>query len=330
MTCPTRLGHGSHFAGAEGSSLVPFAALPAPRYYHFMGRQIEIRVAAFVPFGRVHINDDPAALQGRTEYAPLNLDADRPVNRDMLQQIYCMIANRTDSSIAAQRVPGALEAFSAWWREGATYVQDEHRTWGAIGVRNGDLLILLTAPPDEETKNLIDMVVSQTSRIDADAEKKAMAEAIAEGVQAAVGPHARARTEPVPNHVFIAMPMNEEANPELADTHDTLKTICEDLGLTAKRVDDVQTNNRITDTIRDLIDASEFVIADLSDNRPNVFFEAGYAEGIGKTPIYIAKAGTDLQFDVKDYPVIFYQNQRTLRDKVTVRLRSLIADRATQ
>ena len=122
-----------------------------------------------------------------------------------------------------------------------------------------------------------------------------MTAVIAQGVQAAIGPHARPRTAPVPNQVFIAMPMDERAKPERADVHDSLKAACQEMGLTAKRVDDVQTNNRITDTIRNLIDASEFVIADLSDSRPNVFFEAGYAEGIGKTPIYVAKNGTDLQ-----------------------------------
>lgn len=311
-----------------GSTTAPGPACPKS-YSSLMGRQIEVRVAALVPFGRVHINDSSAALRGRTEYTWLRLDADRPVDRDMLRLIYCTIANLTDPSIAAQRVPSAIKAFSSWWHEGATYIQDEQRTWGAIGVRNGDLLVLLTEPPDEETKNLIDMVVKQTAMIDADAEKKALAEAISEGVQAAVGPHTRARSKPVPGQVFIAMPMNENAQPELADTHDTLKAVCGELGLSAKRVDDVQTNNRITDTIRDLIDASEFVIADLSDNRPNVYFEAGYAEGVGKTPVYIAKVGTDVQFDVKDYPVIFYQNQRSLRDGVTVRLRSLVETRSS-
>lgn len=294
-----------------------------------MGRQIEIRVAAFVPFGRVHISDSPAALKGRTEYAPLSLDVDRPLDSAMLRLIYCSIANLTDPTAAAGRVPGAIKAFSAWWHDGAAYVQDEKRTWSAIGVRTGDLLILLTEPPNDETKSLIDMVVRQTSMIDANAEKKALAEVIAEGVQSAVGPHTRVRIKPVSNQVFIAMPMNENAKPELADTHDTLKAVCAELSLTAKRVDDVQTNNRITDTIRNLIDASEFVIVDLSDSRPNVFFEAGYAEGIGKTPIYIAKTGTDLQFDVKDYPVIFYQNQRALRDGVALRLTSLVDARPT-
>ena len=293
-----------------------------------MGRQIEVRLAACVPFGRVHVNDSPAALQARTAYAPLTLDADRPVDCDMLRLIYCTIANLTDPSIASRRVPASIKAFSVWWNDGAAYVQDVQRTWGEIGVRSGDLLILLTEPPDEETKNLIDMVVKQTAMIDADAEKKALVEAIEEGVQAAVGPHVRVRSMPVASQVFVAMPMNENAKPELADTHDRLKAVCEKLGLTAKRVDDVQTNNRITDTIRDMIEASEFVIADLTDNRPNVFFEAGYAEGIGKTPIYIAKTGTDLQFDVKDYPVVFYQNQRTLRDGVMVRLRSLVESRS--
>jgi hypothetical protein len=73
------------------------------------------------------------------------------------------------------------------------------------------------------------MVVKQTAVIDADAERKALAEAIAEGVQGAVGPHSRVRSKPVAGPVFIAMPMNENAKPGLADTHDTLKAVCREL-----------------------------------------------------------------------------------------------------
>lgn len=50
-----------------------------------------------------------------------------------------------------------------------------------------------------------------------------------------------------------------------------------------------------------------------------MFFEAGYAHGRGKIPIYIARRGTVLHFDIKDYPVISFRNMRELKDGLTFR-----------
>ncbi len=75
----------------------------------------------------------------------------------------------------------------------------------------------------------------------------------------------------------------------------------------AERIDEEQSNERITDRILESIRAAEHVIVDLTGERPNVFFEAGYAHGLGKLPIYIAKVGTTIHFDLKDYPIIFFK-----------------------
>jgi len=72
---------------------------------------------------------------------------------------------------------------------------------------------------------------------------------------------------------------------------------------------------------------AEFVIVDLTEERPNVFFEAGYAHGIGKLPIYIARDGTDIHFDVKDYPVIMFRNMKELREGLVRRLRAIAEKR---
>ena len=58
-------------------------------------------------------------------------------------------------------------------------------------------------------------------------------------------------------------------------------------------------------------------------------FEAGYAHGLGKIPIYFAKHGTGLEFDVKDFPVIFYRNLKELKDGLKRRLEGLKRNRVT-
>ena len=127
-------------------------------------------------------------------------------------------------------------------------------------------------------------------------------------------------------YVFVAMPIGP-ANP-FDDVLDAIKETCKNCDLTAERVDEAQTNERITDRILESIQKAEYVIVDLTESRQNVFYEAGYAQGIGKLPIYIAKEGTVLKFDLKDYPVIFFDSYRELKQNLEARLRGLAENNA--
>src|SRR5262249_32664508 len=122
--------------------------------------------------------------------------------------------------------------------------------------------------------------------------------------------------------VFIAMPM-DPTEPALDDVHDTVKEVALDLGLTAERVDDPESNDRITDRILGSLEKAQFVVVDLTLSRTNVYYEAGYAHALGKVPIYIAKRGTMIEFDLKDYPVIFFTTNRELKDGLRRRLAAL-------
>jgi len=123
-------------------------------------------------------------------------------------------------------------------------------------------------------------------------------------------------------YAFVAMAI-DPTDPHLEDVLDSIKEAADKCGIHAERVDEVQSNNRITDRILESIEKAQFVIVDLTYARPNVFYEAGYAQGLNKTPIYIAKDGTKLEFDLKDYPVIFFKNMRELKTGLEQRLRVL-------
>ena len=129
--------------------------------------------------------------------------------------------------------------------------------------------------------------------------------------------------------VFIAMPMATE-DLQLEDIHVAIKNAARDVGLVAERVDEQISNEKITDRIIESIVEADFVVADLSQAKPNVYWEAGYAHGQDKTPIYIARKDTELEFDVRDYPVIFYENATRLRTKLAERLQGLKAQREQQ
>ncbi len=135
-------------------------------------------------------------------------------------------------------------------------------------------------------------------------------------------PSAETEVEITPNYAFIAMSMDPN-NPELEDVLDAIKYGANKCGVSAERVDEVQTNERITERTLESIITAEYVVVDLTCSRPNVYYEAGFAQGLGKTPIYVAKKGTEIHFDVKDYPVILYSNFRELKDSLAERLRAI-------
>ena len=111
--------------------------------------------------------------------------------------------------------------------------------------------------------------------------------------------------------------------PAFSDVLDAIKEACDRCGLNAERVDEPESNERITDRILESIRRAEYVIVDLTSSKPNVFYEAGYAQGRGKTPVYIAREGTPLEFDLKDYPIIFFRNMTRLKNDLEQRLRGL-------
>ena len=128
------------------------------------------------------------------------------------------------------------------------------------------------------------------------------------------------------NYAFVAMPIDPNT-PELEDVLDSIKEGAQRCGVQAERVDEAPSNERITDRILESIRKAEFVIVDLTYSRPNVYYEAGYAQGIGKTPVFVAKKGTELEFDLKDYPVIFFESYRQLKDELEKMLRALAKKR---
>lgn len=142
--------------------------------------------------------------------------------------------------------------------------------------------------------------------------------------------HAHKIAFTVSNEFFVARKFDD-------DVKDTWKKVKQPLEeKTEFRMIDLQLskeahhNNNITFEIIAQIKKSKFLIADYTYNSPNVYWEAGFAHGLGKEVIPCCKDEEshkeNIRFDVKQFNFIYYKDAndlaKQLKDRINGRLDS--------
>lgn len=99
---------------------------------------------------------------------------------------------------------------------------------------------------------------------------------------------------------FCAMWFDDEVSPIWTDA---IYPAIEGAGYKPVRIDKVEHSNRIDDEIMSQIRRSRFVVADFTGNRGGVYFEAGFALGLGLPVIWTvqSKQLKDIHFDNRQY-----------------------------
>jgi len=129
-----------------------------------------------------------------------------------------------------------------------------------------------------------------------------------------------------PGKVFVAMAFSEV--PEESKTYQAIVRACKKLNLSASRVDELAGSGHILIRIVDAIEDGEFLIFDLTKEKPNVYYELGYAHGVGNRPediVLIAKKGAKVHFDIMPLRILFYTSSRDLEKKLGSELKKLRA-----
>ncbi len=110
------------------------------------------------------------------------------------------------------------------------------------------------------------------------------------------------KTSPKP-FCFTVMPFEQL----LDDVYNlAIKAACNENDVFCERVDKQIFTEKITDRIINQISKADFLIADMSNENPNVFYEVGYAHALNKPLVFITQSIEDIPFDLKDYPHILY------------------------
>lgn len=127
-----------------------------------------------------------------------------------------------------------------------------------------------------------------------------------------------------PNLVFVIMPFYGR---DSADVYAAIKDECTKLNLNARRVDENIGSGLVIGEITKLIEDAEFIICDLTRGSPNVYYELGYAHGVGNEALdilLISKEGTSLHFDIAPFRVQYFQSIEQLRGIVNSNLKYMI------
>jgi len=218
--------------------------------------------------------------------------------------------------LAVRRVDAALRLrrFEEW---GPGVINDEDII---LGVRPAGFSEDRRLQPTEALAE-IDDALDQVSRRVGVLRAETEAEAAGEALPARVLP-ATQLLGIRPGTAFIMMMMDPE-NLELEDVKRAIQEECARFGIHATRADEDEHSGEITHQILDQIRTSEFLIADLTGERPSVYYEVGFAHAIGKRPILYRRTGTKLHFDLAVHNCPEYRNLTELRERLHKRLTAM-------
>ena len=106
---------------------------------------------------------------------------------------------------------------------------------------------------------------------------------------------------------FVVMQFSDEYK---AIYEDVIKTICIEKGYDVIRGDESYDTGMIISDIVKRIEESSLIIADITPDNPNVFYEVGYAHALKKPTILLSdRTREKLPFDVSGFRTIFYDNK---------------------
>lgn len=123
---------------------------------------------------------------------------------------------------------------------------------------------------------------------------------------------------------FVAMWFDPSVKPAF----EAIRKAIAAAGYDPVRLDQVEHNNQIDDEIIVRIRGSKFVVADLTGHRGGVYFEAGFALGLGIPVVWLCRQDDldNVHFDNRQYNFIVWQEDKLddLQKRLTLRIEATL------
>jgi hypothetical protein len=130
------------------------------------------------------------------------------------------------------------------------------------------------------------------------------------------------RDEPI---CFVLMPFTPKNLTDIYERY--VKTVVEQAtGLTCQRADDFNAPRPIMSDIWTSINTARVIVADLTDQNPNVFYELGLAHCLGKRVILLAQSLEYVPFDLRHIRLIIYPNTLEGYEYLSTKLRLTLSE----
>lgn len=113
--------------------------------------------------------------------------------------------------------------------------------------------------------------------------------------------------------IFVAMPFAAEFDDCY---HYGIQGAVNSFGFLCERADLNSFTGDVMEFVKERIQTSDFVIADLSTANPNVYLEVGYAWGLGKRTVLLIKDLSELEFDTRGQRCLRYTTIKDLETKL--------------
>jgi hypothetical protein len=103
-----------------------------------------------------------------------------------------------------------------------------------------------------------------------------------------------------------------------------IKPVVEEFGFGCLRIDEVGDAGPISEQAEDAIASSEVVLCDLSGERPNCYYETGFAHALGRRLILSIRDADKRHFDLAGRRFIIWATEDDLRAKLRKRFGTMV------
>lgn len=119
---------------------------------------------------------------------------------------------------------------------------------------------------------------------------------------------------------FVIMPFDVEFTPIYENL---IKKPLEDAGFSVARADSFLDQENILGSVIRGITTADLVVADLTTNNPNVFYELGLSHALDKPTVLLAQSINEVPFDLRSYKILIYETHFNKIARLKDRLRQV-------